>query len=462
MIHARYSSAMTDKIHQELQDHLLQHYRRGLRDEDLCFALYRPSAGLTRMTALIEEVIIPTAADRTVHGNVSFNASFITKVIGMALEKGAGIAFLHSHPFPGWQDMSRDDILAETMLAPRVQAVTGLPLVGLTVGDDGVVSARFWEKENGKYKRIWCESVRVVGPRLQIFYAPFVPKPEFKEELRRTYSAWGNDAQSALARIRAGVIGVGSVGQIILEGLARQGTKQAMGMDFDIVKRHNLDRLLHATAADIGKLKTEVIAKRLAVSATADDFEFEPLDMSVCTPQGFKAALDRDMLFSAVDRPWPRAVLNMIANAHLIPVIDGGISVRITPKGRMRGADWRAHVVRPGSRCMECLRQYDPADVALERTGLLEDSKYIEGLSPDHFIHGNQNVFTFALNAAGLMLLKFIQMVVGPSGIFDSGAQMYNMSLGQVRIDEKHECDESCPYRQFEAKGDHVGIDVIG
>lgn len=61
------------------------------------------------------------------------------------------------------------------------------------------------------------------------------------------------------------------------------------------------------------------------------------------------------MLISCVDRPWPRWILNMIAYAHLVPVIDGDILARVTPDGRPLHIDWRIHTVGPGRACLLCL-----------------------------------------------------------------------------------------------------------
>jgi molybdopterin-synthase adenylyltransferase len=259
---------------------------------------------------------------------------------------------------------------AEQGSAARVKTMTGMPLVGLTLATlNGGWSARFWEKTA---PRVWerrdCDTVKVVGPRLRATFHPeLLPPPAFREELTRTVSAWGEETQALLARLRVGVVGLGSVGSIVAESLARMGIQRIRLIDFDAIERLNLDRVLHATAADAaaGAAKVAVARRALVGSATAMDPRIDPLEWGVVEEKGFRAALDCDVLFSCVDRPWPRATLNLIAYAHLIPVVDGGIVVSRTRKGRMRGADWRAHIATPGRACLECLGQYNPGLVQM-------------------------------------------------------------------------------------------------
>src|SRR5687768_8607746 len=138
-----YSVAMSDQVDATLRSHLI----RKDGDEDLVFGLWSPSIGGERYTALLHTIVLPEEGDRQVHGNVSFNQQYLERICQLALGQGAGVAFLHSHPYPGWQNMSWDDVTAEkTRLAGATSALTGFPLVGLTVGSDGAWSARFWER----------------------------------------------------------------------------------------------------------------------------------------------------------------------------------------------------------------------------------------------------------------------------------------------------------------------------
>lgn len=461
MSRVQYSTAMTSGMHDALQSHLLKHIAEGRRQEDLCFALWRPSAGRSRSTALLERVILPLHGERILHGGASFNPNYLERVVSLALESGTGIAFMHCHFGPGWQDMSLPDIEAEKRLAPRVFATTGLPLVGLTLGTDGAWSARWWPRvDRGKYDRQWCGTVRVVGDNFNVTYMDKLAHvPQYKEELKRTYSAWGKPKQASIARLRCGIVGAGSLGAVIAEALARMGIEDVGLIDFDRVELHNLDRLLHATVADIGKLKIDVAADALITHATAGNFQAERLELNVTKESGFRAALDYDVLFSCVDRPWPRQVLNMIAHAHLIPVVDAGIRVGgMTHSGILRGADWKAQVAMPGRPCLECLGQFDPAHVTMERQGLLDDPHYIASLPDDHFVHRNENVFGFSMHAASMQIMQFLSLVIAPGGISNVGQQAYHFTTGSLDRGELSCCKDSCLYPSFSAHGDTAPI----
>ena len=338
------SAALATPLHQEAVRHLVR--RDG--QEDLCFGLWNPSRGSERETACLHELILPMNGEREVHGNVTFFPQYFARALSLARQRKCGLALLHSHVGPGWQDMSRDDIQTEETHAAGTFAATGLPLVGFTIGTDGAWSARVWSRVGRRrYTRRWCESVRVVGgPMLVTYHEALNPAPLPRNTQVRTISAWGPRAQANLARLKVGVVGAGSVGAMIAEALVRQGIGHVRLLDFDVVEHVNLDRLLFATTkdADLRRLKVNVLGKHLRLSATAKPFRVDAMDLSVVEESGYRAALDCDVLFSCVDRPWPRFVLNLIAYAHLIPVVDGGLL--LTPISNDRGlkrATWRAH-----------------------------------------------------------------------------------------------------------------------
>lgn len=457
-----HTAAFTKEVHDALCLHLLQ--RPG--QEDLCFALWCPSAGATRLTALLYKVVLPGAGDRELHGNASFYPQYFQRALCEAAKEQAGLAFLHSHLGPGWQGMSEDDVNAERGHAGAVLAATGFPLVGLTLGTDGAWSARFWPKTAPRtFDRAWCASVRVIGNQLAVTYMDrLMPPPQMKVELTRTISAWGAKAQAHLARLHIGVVGVGSVGCLVAESLARMGIQQVTLIDFDIVELVNLDRLLHATRADAlaRRQKVAVIADALRESATADNFVVHGVPYSVTEEEGYRAALDCDLLFGCVDRPWGRSVLNHIAYTHLVPVVEGGIAVSVTKRGELRGADWKAHTAAPGRRCLECLGQYDPGLVSEEKLGLLDDPNYIKGLPKDHEGRRNENVFSFGMSCASMELQQMLSMVLAPQGLSNIGQQTYHFTTGRFDEPLYEICLPTCYQTSQIAMGDHSGVKVTG
>ncbi|MBY0479102.1 MAG: ThiF family adenylyltransferase [Chitinophagaceae bacterium] len=452
---------MTDETHQRLFDHLI----REDEQEDLCFATYVPSSGVNRSTGIVSQIILPEEDERNVHGNVGFLPNYFERVLKIAAERKEGIAFLHSHPSSGWQGMSDDDVIAETRISPSVMGLTGLPLLGLTLGTDGAWSGRFWikdEKEKRKYNRYWCDTVRVIGKKLSITFNDYLLPPIFDSAKQlRTISAWGSKTQEDLSRLKIGIAGLGSVGSIVAEILARTGIANFTLIDFDAVEEKNLDRLTNVFKEDIGRAKVLAVADGIRKSATAPKVKITSCEYSICEKQGFEAALDCDIIFSCVDRPWPRQVLNFIAYAHLIPVIDGGILVRTNKRNtNIIGADWKAQTVGYKRACLKCLGQYKTENAVLEISGKLDDPEYIKGLDKSKFLDAHENVFAFSSHLASMEVLQMLTLFIAPSGIADVGQQLYHFVLGTMDIDSNKECHENCFFPSVLGKGGLAGVTV--
>lgn len=455
-----FSVAMSSCLHEAAYNHLLGKPAQ----EELCFALWFPSAGATRTTALMHKLLLPRPNEHELHGNVAFLPSFVERVVLEARTANAGLALMHSHLGPGWQAMSDDDLVAEERLASLALGATGLPIVGLTLATDGAWSGRWWSRvAPRRYERIWCDRVRVVGEYMSVTYHPqHCPAPTLQPQLDRTTSAWGPRVQADLARLRVGVVGTGSVGSIIAEALARMGFTDITLMDFDAIEEVNRDRLLYAKASNVGDAKVRVLADALIDSGTAQHLLVRPLEYSIVEEGGYRAALDCDLLFACVDRPWGRSVLNAIAYAHLVPVVDGGIRAEAIRGGKgLRRVDIRAHVAAPSRSCLECVGQYDSGMVSMERDGYLDTPHYIAGLPDDHPAKHNENVFAFSLQAAGFQLAQMISMIARPMGLGNAGATMYHLVNNSLET-SKDQCQPFCGFPGLVALGDRTGMTFTG
>lgn len=450
-----FSVAFTTSIHDALRTHLL----RPDGQEDLAFVVWKPSVGDRRESAIVSEIVLPESEDRFVHGNVSFSSSYFLRACEHAARAGGGVGLIHSHPGGShWQGLSADDFAAESGHAAQAQALTGLPIIGLTIaGCDSSYSARIWRRiAPREWRPQWAKNVRVVGDKMRVSIPTGAPRLS-RALQRRTIDAWGSEVQSVIGSLRIGVAGAGSVGSQVTEALARTGFGDVVVLDFDAVEPHNLDRILNATRADAkaARLKAELAATSAKAHSTAPGFNADWSDRSAVEAQGIALLKDCDLIFSCVDRPAGRATLNALAYAHLIPVVDGGVIVD-PGASSMRGAEWRAHVAAPGRRCLECLGQFDPGLVQADRDGLLDDPTYLAQLADDHPLLHGENVFAFSAAAAANQVLATLRMIVAPAGIADVGAQIFHFTSGTTDLDERG-CDPDCPYSAMTAEADRSG-----
>ena len=455
------SVAMTAALEKRLENLLV----RDDGQEDICLATYRPSTGISRSSALISDTIPPGPGDREVHGNATIMSDYLIRAAEIAQNDDCGLVFLHSHPGASkWQPMSGPDREAESSYAHLVREITGLPLVGMTLATGDLEwSARHWDVGVGRdMDCTHSTNVRVIGDKLSVSWNDALrPPPKAAARQIRTLSSWGDKCQADLARRRILIVGAGSVGLDVIGRLAASGLCRVTVMDFDIVELHNLDRLIGAAPRDVWlkRPKTHVAHREAIRAATAEDFRIDVSDRSICEPEGLKIALDHDLIFSCVDRPWPRSVLNALAYSDLIPVIDGGICIDTFDDGRMRNATWRSHVIRPGRPCMSCNGQLDLGEVALDRQGLLQDPGYIEraGRTTEYV---SQNVAPLSISVAGSLLAQYVSFSVGPAGFGDPGPLQYVLSTHQLdRL--AYAVRPHCPAEAAESAGDER-IDLTG
>jgi molybdopterin-synthase adenylyltransferase len=163
--------------------------------------------------------------------------------------------------------------------------------------------------------------------------------------------------------------------------------------------------------------------------------------------------LDYDVVFSCVDRPWPRHVMNVSAYADVLSVIDGGLRLEPAVGGGLRNAYCRSHIAGPGRPCLSCIGQYDPGDVQADRDGSLDAPSYIASLPPGSPLVARQNVSALSIAAASAQLNQFLSLVVAPAGFGDPGPLRF--SLATHRLEHLHDrCVAGCPYQASVGIGD--------
>lgn len=80
----------------------------------------------------------------------------------------------------------------------------------------------------------------------------------------RTERLFGQDAMARLSRCRVAVFGVGGVGGYVVEVLARSGVGALDLFDNDCVSVTNINRQIVALSTNIGQLKVDIAAERVA------------------------------------------------------------------------------------------------------------------------------------------------------------------------------------------------------
>ena len=438
---------LTDESDRKAKSHLLNYLNKGVTQENLCFGIWHPSQGVDRFTAVVHSLVLPSPDEVQLHGNASFEGKYLTRATREAKRQNAGLTMMHSHPGAGWQDLSQPDIFAERDVVAYQAQSTKKPFVGMTIGTDGYWSARFWSRKANRMELEWCNKVRVPRrDRYQVNWHPKVGEPYAAVPmLQRTIETWGVGVQQDIQQLRIGIVGLGSVGAIVAEALARMAVGKITLIDPDRIEVHNLDRFIFATPRQVGELKVERVKHVIAQHSTFKNPEIRAIAHGIQNEQAYREALDCDLLLSCVDRPVARDVLNHIAIASCIPVIDAGVAVELNPTNRkFESARWRSHLIVPGNACLRCTGQYSTSDVVAELDGSLDNPSYIRNLPPNQRPQ-NQNVFPFSLGCAGMQINLMVRYLIAENWWPHVQRQEYRFLAAETKRTNT-ECQLHCAF----------------
>lgn len=160
------------------------------------------------------------------------------------------------------------------------------------------------------------------------------------------YPAIGRTGQDRLMQAHAAVVGVGALGCVIANHLARAGVGKITLIDRDIVDHTNLQRQLLYDEADAaeGAPKAAAAAKRLA--SVNGDIELIPYITGLSSYNAESLLSGADLVIDGSDNFTVRYLINEVSIKHGIPWIYGGAV----------GSSGMSMTIRPGvTPCFACM-----------------------------------------------------------------------------------------------------------
>ena len=150
------------------------------------------------------------------------------------------------------------------------------------------------------------------------------------------------------------VVGVGALGSLAAEQLARAGVGTVRVVDRDLVEKSNLQRQVLYTEADLGRPKAAVAAERLR--AINSDVTIEAIVEDFTAANARRLLGEADLIVDGTDNLETRYLINDLAVAAERPWVYGGCV----------GSFGQAALVVPGETpCLRCLFPDPPPPEAL-------------------------------------------------------------------------------------------------
>jgi molybdopterin/thiamine biosynthesis adenylyltransferase len=313
------------------------------------------------------------------YGYRALSTEFVRAAALRAADHGLAYLAIHNHAGQGQVTFSGTDMASHERGYPALRQLTG-QIAGGLVFTPYAAAGDLWLPDGTR-----ASLAEVIIPTSNLIRMR--PRPARATRAAddgrydRQARLYGDLGQETLRRLRVAVVGLGGVGSIMVELLARLGVGHLVLIEDDLVDQDgtNLPRMVAAEPDDTGKPKTE-LAVRNARRANPD------IDLTVISrraehPDAQAALTLCDWIFLAADGQAARHYTTKIANQYLIPATQAGVKI---PVNSSTGDIGEIHAIirllLPGQGCMWCNNLIDPTKLAVDMlpVGQRQAARYVE------------------------------------------------------------------------------------
>ena len=382
------------------------------------------------MRLLVRDVLLAQDGRDYVPGKRGYRhltGEFVTHQARRAKDEGLAYLALHNHGGTTSVGFSGPDFESHEQAYPTILGLTQLPVGGLVLASRAA-AGDLYTASGG---RLSLSRAVVVGSRRDVLGPkPDRSDPAIDARYQRQALVYGATGQRILADAKVAIIGVGGIGMLLVQSMARLGVGHLVVVDPDRVDPTNLPRLPEATLLDamafldqdgrprwvrgIGRTlaATKVRVVRRIVRRANPVATFEGIVGDVADDDVARRVLDCDFIFLAADTMLARNVVNQIAYQYMVPTLQVGSKAVIDPgTGKLIDVYGVVRTLGTAPGCLYCNGLIDPAKLAGEAVAdprQRANQRYVD--DPD--VHA-PSVMTLNGMAAGWAANDFMQYMVG-------------------------------------------------
>ena len=439
-------------------DELNAHLFPGDRDEHGAVLLAGIAETHDGPVFLVREVHRASEGVDYVEGTYGYRAlapQFIHRMITRARDQRLAYLAVHNHDSDDRVRFSGIDMESHERGYPALLQISrGMPVGALVFGRRSI-EADVWLAD---HRRLCLGDATIVGGRIDKLRArTLAASAGTADRHDRQIRMFGVMGQGLLSASTVGVVGLGGIGSLIVEYLARLGVGGFVLVDPDCVEESNLSRIVGARESDADgrSLKTDVAMRvvqesnpRARVKAITDDIAKESVARTL---------LDCDYMFIAADSMRARLVCNAVVHQYLIPAVQVGSKIRATSDGDLADVFSANRPVRPGRGCLWCNQLIDPTELAKEAKSDEDRKAQAYGVEEPNPSVISLNAIS-AAHAVNDFLLDYLGMRAEPDEVCYEQFHPLQFKRALVVPRRDLDCSECSPGGLRFARGDDVSL----